>query len=210
MRDAAVTGPVSPAPPRASEPRATRSADLASDEPGALRDRFQQAVAKRGKSPIDEPGQAGEFGNQAAMEGGLLLSATPLSKDEQGPSNRIPDAHPAQVNMPQQTPASVSPNSTATGHAGHAMDAATLAQFAERMALPASQSGRTIMTLDPSQFRVAEVTIEGAAVEGLSIMLKDHSDTKGGDHDRQESQPLETLRARLAARAIPVAFLDQA
>lgn len=213
VRDAAVTGPVSPAPARpTSEPRpAPRPADCASKEADALRDRFQQAVARRGTSLADEvEALTGKDNDQAAMAGEMSLPAkAPSGKDDQGTASRIPEAYATQANTPQQATGLVSSGGEAAGRAGYAMDAAVLAQFAERMALPTSQSGRTTMTLDPTQYRVAEVRIEGAAAEGLSITLKSHSDTKGSDHEAQECQPLEALRSRLLARAIPVALLDQ-
>lgn len=212
MRDAAVNGPVSAASPRpTNEARSSpRAVDPAPDESNALRDRFQQALSKRGTSLDDEmEARASEDGGRASMGEMSLPASASSGKEEQGAANRLPEAYAAQTNASQQAAAFVSQGGETAGPAGHAMDTAMLTQFAERMALPASQSGRTIMTLDPAQFRVAEVRIEGAVAEGLSITLKNHSDATGGGAEGEKHQPLEALRARLAARAIPVALLDQ-
>lgn len=210
-----MTDPVSPAPAAtpANEARSTPRPETTAKDPEALRDRFTQVMAKRTLSPFDEMEDFQALKtveqNHAAIAGETSLPKLESSgKDDKGAADRLPETHSVQTNNPQEMATLTQPGSKAAGQAGPAMDAALLRQFAEHMALPGTQSHQTTLTLDPGQFRVAEVRIEGQASEGLSITLKNHSDSRNGGHDGQEGHPLETLRARLLARAIPVTNLD--
>lgn len=169
-------------------------------------------MAKQGPSPFDEAkDMAGDEAGHTSLAGiAFLGQADAFGKERQEAVDRMPDLHSAQATGSQQTTGGPQPQSEAAGRAGQSMDAALLAQFAERLALAGTQSGRTTMTLDPRQFHVAEVRIEGKAAEGLSITLQNHSDRHDGDRDEpQGSQPLEALRNRLLARAISVASIDR-
>lgn len=208
-----MTSPISPAPTATptSEPRSTPRPVATMKDAETLRDRFTQVLAKR--SPFSEmediQAQGLEGQNQTAIAGEMsLLKMEASSKDDRGAPDRLPETHSAQANNPYQTTAFAQMGNEAAGRSGPAMDATLLTQFAERLALSGVQSHQTTMTLNPDQFRVAEVRIEGQASEGLSITLKNHSDSQNSDYSGQEGHSLETLRARLLARAIPVANLD--
>lgn len=78
------------------------------------------------------------------------------------------------------------------------------AQFAERIALPASGTGQSQVQFDERLYAVSSVVIESGVGEGLSISYQASSDTGGHPSEGEDG-----LRRRLEARGLKVGAIGR-
>lgn len=204
MIEAAPARPL-PSPRAPAEPGAAGQPPAGSDDPQALRDGFRRSIARAARHAGE-----GEDPNEADAPAAAPRGYPPVVAL---PANTPRESEKEPTHVRAEGPDGPAPG--ADGDAAPSLAAATgtdrapvnadmTARFAERLRMDGSRSSETVLLLDPLRYSVSEVTIRGQPAAGLSIQLKREQDGSAESDGQEDERRLESLRARLDARAIPV------